>query len=90
MFRNIILFYGEDLLVPHLTPKLEDHTFSAVGDSLFNIFAAIVHNWRPFLSPQTEYAPCRGDRDPFKRAEMYRNAQKTNWLIRIEEHRQVH
>jgi hypothetical protein len=64
MFRNIILFYGEELLAPRPTPKLEDHPLSAARDSSFNVFAAILHNWKPFLHPQSEDAPCRGDRDP--------------------------
>jgi hypothetical protein len=38
---------------------------SAVFNCLFNIFAATLHIWRPFLHPQPEDAPCRGDRDPF-------------------------
>jgi hypothetical protein len=45
-FRNKLIFYGEELLAPGPTPKLEDHPFSAVGDSLFNIFAATLQNWR--------------------------------------------
>jgi hypothetical protein len=40
MFRNIIIFYGEELLAPRPTPKLEVHPLSAVRDCLFNIFAA--------------------------------------------------
>ena len=36
-------FYGEDLLAPRPTPKLEDHPLSAVRDCLFNIFAATLH-----------------------------------------------
>jgi hypothetical protein len=64
MFRNIIPFYGEELLEPRPTPKLEDHPLSAVRECLFNVFAATLHNWRPFLHPQPEEAPCRGDRDP--------------------------
>jgi hypothetical protein len=36
-------FYGEDLLAPHPTAKLEDHPLLAVRDSLFNIFAATLH-----------------------------------------------
>ena len=32
-------FYGEDLLAPRPTPKLEDHPLSGVRDCLFNIFA---------------------------------------------------
>jgi hypothetical protein len=39
-FRNKIIFYGEELLVPRPTPKLEDHPLSAVRGCLFNIFAA--------------------------------------------------
>jgi hypothetical protein len=39
-FRNNLIFYGEELLAPFSTPKLEDHLLSAVRDCLFNIFAA--------------------------------------------------
>jgi hypothetical protein len=46
--------YGEVLLTPRPTPKLEDHTLLSVHDCLFNIFAANLHNWRPFLHPQHE------------------------------------
>jgi hypothetical protein len=63
-FRYVINFYGEVLLAPLPTPKLEDHPLSAVRDCLFNIFAATLHIWRPFLHPQAEDAPCRGDRGP--------------------------
>jgi hypothetical protein len=64
MFRNIIIFCGEELLATRSSPKLEDHPLSAARDCLFNVFAATLHNWRPFLHPQPEDAPCRGDRDP--------------------------
>jgi hypothetical protein len=47
-FRNKIIFYGEELLAPRPTLKLEDHPLSAVHDCLFNIFAATLHIWRPF------------------------------------------
>ena len=43
MFRNKINFYGEELLAPHPTPKLEDHPLSAVCDCLFNMFVATLH-----------------------------------------------
>jgi hypothetical protein len=46
-FRNKLIFYGEELLAPRPTPKLDDHPLSAVRDCLFNIFAANLHNWRP-------------------------------------------
>jgi hypothetical protein len=61
VFRNMVIFYGEELLAPRPTSKLEDHPLSAVRDC---IFAASLHVWRPFLHPQPEDAPCRGDRDP--------------------------
>jgi hypothetical protein len=57
-------FYGEELLAPRPTPKLEDQLLPAVRDRFFNVFAATLHNWRPFLHPQPEDAPGRGDRDP--------------------------
>jgi hypothetical protein len=41
IFRNQLtcIFYGEELLAPRPTPKLEDNPLSAVRDCLFNIFA---------------------------------------------------
>ena len=62
MFRNMLRFHGEELLVPSPTPK--DHSLSAARDCVFNIFAATLHIWKPFLHPQSEDAPCSGDRDP--------------------------
>jgi hypothetical protein len=56
--------YGEELLEPLTTTKLEDHLLSAVHDCLFNIFAVTLHIWTPFLHPQPEDAPCSGE-DPF-------------------------
>ena len=43
MFRNYDSFYGEELLAPRPTPKLEDHTLLVVHGCLFNIFAATLH-----------------------------------------------
>ena len=42
-FHNMKRFYGEELLAPRPTPKLEDHPLSAVCDCLFNTFAATLH-----------------------------------------------
>jgi hypothetical protein len=39
-FRNEFVFYGEGLLAPRPTPKLEDRRLSFVRGCLFNIFAA--------------------------------------------------
>jgi len=56
-FRNKVpFFYGEELLAPCPTPKLDDHPFSAVHDCLFSIFSATLH-------PQPGDAPCHCDRD---------------------------
>ena len=57
-------FFGEELLAPRPTPKLEENILSAVRDCLFNIFAATLQNGGRFFV-LTEDAPCRGDRDPF-------------------------
>jgi hypothetical protein len=57
LFRDKIRFYGEELLAPRPTPKLEDHPLSAVRDCFFNISAATLH-------PQSDDAPCRSDSDP--------------------------
>jgi hypothetical protein len=57
-------FYGEGLLAPLPTSKLEDHTLSAVRNWLFNIFTATLRLWRPSLHSQPEDAPCRGDKGP--------------------------
>ena len=43
MFRNKASFYGEELLSPRPTPKLEDHPLSAVRDCLFNTSATAVY-----------------------------------------------
>jgi hypothetical protein len=63
LFRNMVIFYGEELFAPRPTPRLEDYPLSAVRDCLFNVFAATLHIRRPFLHPKPEDAPCRGDRD---------------------------
>jgi hypothetical protein len=64
IFCSKASFYGEELLALCPKPKLHDHPSSAVCDCLFDIFAATIPYWRPFLEPQPEDAPCRGDRDP--------------------------
>jgi hypothetical protein len=62
LFRNMLCFYSEELLAPRPT-NLEDHPLSAVRYWLFNVFAATLRNWTPFLHPEPEEAPRRGDRD---------------------------
>jgi len=46
-FLKKLSFYGE-LFAPRTTPKLEDHSLSAANDYLLNIFADILHIWRPY------------------------------------------
>jgi hypothetical protein len=50
------------LLIPCPTPKLEDNPLLSVRDCLFNIFAAKLHIWRPFLHPQPYDTPCCGEK----------------------------
>jgi len=45
VIRNILSFYGEEMLTSSQTPKLVDHHLSAVRECLFNIFAATLHVW---------------------------------------------
>jgi len=45
-------------------PKLEGHPLLAPHKSLFNIFDANLHTWRPFFQRQPEDAPYYGERDP--------------------------
>jgi len=42
LFRKKARFYGEELLVPRPTTKLEDNPLTAVRDCLFNISAGTV------------------------------------------------
>ena len=46
-FLNEDDFYSVRLLASRQTSKLEDHSWSAVHDCLFNILAANLHIWRP-------------------------------------------
>jgi hypothetical protein len=52
-FVTSLFFYGEELLAPRPTPKLEDHSLSAVRESLFNIFSATLCIWRLSLPSAT-------------------------------------
>jgi hypothetical protein len=56
------LFFGEELLAPRPTPKLEDHPLSTARDCLFNIFAATLQNWMASLPSTTWGAPCPFDK----------------------------
>jgi hypothetical protein len=47
-FVTSLFAYGEELLAPRPTPKLEDHPLSAVCYCLFNIFTTTLHISRLF------------------------------------------
>jgi hypothetical protein len=51
-FRNNNNFLRWGVVAPRPTPKLEDHSLSAVRDCLFNIFAATLRTRRTSLHPQ--------------------------------------
>ena len=58
-----MFFYGE-VLAPRPTPKLKDHPSSACLRLLIQYIRSYPPYRRSFLHPQSEDAPCRGDRDP--------------------------
>jgi hypothetical protein len=60
----MIRFYGEELLAPSPTPKLEDHPSLAIRNYYLIYIRSYSPYWRPFLHPPPEDAPCRGNRDP--------------------------
>jgi hypothetical protein len=60
-FVRSLFFYGEGLLAPRPVPKLKEE---AVRGYFFNVFADILHSWRPSLYPQPEDAPCCGGKGP--------------------------
>jgi hypothetical protein len=62
--RNNKNFFGEGLLAPRSTQKLEDNPLSAVRDCLFSIFAIKLRNRKTSLYPQLEDAPWRYDKGP--------------------------
>ena len=62
MFRNKASFYGQEVSAhrpPQGGPLLVD-----CPRLLIQYIRSYPPNWRPFLHPQPEDAPCRGDTDP--------------------------
>jgi hypothetical protein len=77
-FHNKASFYGEELLAPRPTPKLEDHPLSPVRDCLFNTFAAALHiGGRSSIRNLKMH---RVDRDPLIMAASYRNLFSKGYL----------
>ena len=63
------------MLAPRPTPKLEDHPLSAVRDFIQFIRSYPPYR-RPFLYPQPEDGPCRGDRDPLTQNRTWENIKE--------------
>jgi hypothetical protein len=63
-FRNMTRFYGEELLAPRPTPKLEDHTFSAYATA-YSIYSQVPSTLEALFHQQPQDALCSGHRDPF-------------------------
>jgi hypothetical protein len=63
-FGNNLIFYGDRLLSPSSTPKLEDHPLSFIKGCLFSIFAAggrpSIRNWRARQTVVTRDTPNMG------------------------------
>jgi hypothetical protein len=75
-FRNRLIFYGEELLAPRITPSLEDHPcrLSATAYSVYSQLPSI--SVGRVLHPQPEDAPCRGDKWPTLRGASYNEQSK--------------
>jgi hypothetical protein len=81
-FRNEFVLYGEGLLAPRPTPKLEDHPLSFVRPCLFSIFRSLPPTGgRPFY-PQPEDTPCCGDKGThLNMAYMSTSLPKSEWIL---------
>jgi hypothetical protein len=78
-FHNKTCFYGEELLAPHPTLKLEDHPV-CFRDCLFNTFAASLHiGGRSSINNLRTHHAVVG-RGPFIMADTYRNLFSKGYL----------
>ena len=64
MFRNNASFYDEELSKPRRTPQAGGPPLVGCPWLLIQYIRSYRPYWRPFLHPQREDAPCRGDKDP--------------------------
>jgi hypothetical protein len=60
-FRKKANVYGQEFLAPRPTPKLNAHLLSSVGEMFVQYICSYPTYWRPFLHPQPEDVPCRGE-----------------------------
>jgi hypothetical protein len=59
-FRSTLPFHGNEMLIQHPTPRMEDYPISAVRASLFYTFVTIFHVWRrsPASATRGRAMPC--------------------------------
>jgi len=63
VFHCVTIFMMRNFfLEPRPTLNLEDQPLSDVRECLFNVFATVLHIWRPFLYLHSEDLPFGGDR----------------------------
>jgi hypothetical protein len=64
MFREYASVYVEELSSPRSTPQAGGPPLVGCPRLLIQYIRSYTAYWRPFLRPQREDAPCRGDRHP--------------------------
>ena len=77
----MIRFYGEELLAPRPTPQAGGPPLVGCPRLLIQYIRSYPPYYRPFLHPQPEATPCRGDRDPLITVIIHISARK--YLSRI-------
>jgi hypothetical protein len=60
-FRKKANVYCQEFLAPRPTPRLKVHLLSNVGERFVQYFCSYPTYCRPFLHPQPEDVPCRGE-----------------------------
>ena len=64
MIRNVIRFYVEELLAARPTPQAGGPPLVGCQPLPIQYIRSYPPYWSPFVHPQPEDTPCRGDRDP--------------------------
>jgi hypothetical protein len=75
LFPNNV-FHGEALLAPRKSPKLDDHTSSAVRDCLFNIYTDT-----QYIADRFSFRNLRTRRDVVTGTHLSRQAASFPWII---------
>jgi len=64
MIRNETNFYDEEFSTPRPAPQAGGPPLVGCPRQIIQYIRSNPPYWGPFLHPQPEDAPCRGDRDP--------------------------